>query len=315
MRNLPPLIQLRAFEAAARHLSFKSAAVELCVTPTAISHQIRLLERYCDQPLFRRRPRPLALTDAGRHLFSVVSDGLDAFSLALAGIKKSFDHRPLKVTATNAFACRWLVPRLPDWSSGHPGHGLEVIGTDDVLDLWSGEADVAIRYARTAPAELVVHELFRDRFYPLCSPSLLTDGRPILRPSDLLRYRLIHCIWPSWNTEAPTWRRWSLKARSVDPELPELGEIGDLNFREELHAIEAVVAGQGVSMLSDVVVAGELESGLLVKALDLAIPGLVFYLVHIPGHPRQAMIEALLSWLTAARHRQQPHPKAEGAHA
>jgi LysR family transcriptional regulator, glycine cleavage system transcriptional activator len=296
-------------------MSFKSAADELCVTATAISHQIRLLEAYCGQPLFRRHPRPLALTETGRNLFSVVREGLDAFSLALAGIGEGVDHRPLKVTATNAFACRWLVPRLPDWSGSHPGCGLEVIGTDDVLDLWSGEADVAIRYARTAPAELVVHELFRDRFYPICSPALLSDGVPILRPSDLLLYRLIHCGWPSWNTEAPTWRRWSLMARSVDPELPGLGEIGDLNFREELHAIEAVIAGQGISMLSDVVVARELESGLLVKALDLAIPGLAFYLVHIPGHPRQAMIDAFLSWMSTGHQDQLPGPPTPNARA
>ena len=298
MRKLPPLSELRAFEAAARHMSFKSAADELSVTPTAISHQIRLLEEYCGQSLFRRRPRPLALTDTGSKLFSVVREGLDAFSIALSAVREGAEQRPLKVTATNAFACRWLVPRLPDWRKSYPGRALEVIGTDDVLDLWSGEADVSIRYARTAPTELVAHELFRDRFYPICSPALLSDGTPILRPADLLRHKLIHCLWPSWNPEAPTWRRWSLMARSVDPDLPEIGEIGDMNFREELHAIEAVIAGQGISILSDVVVARELESGVLVKALDLAIPGLVFYLVHIPGHPRQATIDAFLSWMS-----------------
>lgn len=297
MRKLPPLSELRAFEAAARHMSFKGAADELGVTPTAISHQIRLLEEYCGQSLFRRRPRPLALTDGGSKLFSVVREGLDAFSIALSAVREGAEQRPLKVTATNAFACRWLVPRLPSWRKSYPGRALEVIGTDDVLDLWSGEADVSIRYARTAPTEVVVHELFRDRFYPICSPALLSDGTPILRPADVLRHKLIHCIWPAWNREAPTWRKWSLAARSVDPELPEIGEIGDMNFREELHAIEAVIAGQGISILSDVVVARELESGVLVKALDLAIPGLGFYLVHIPGHPQQATIDALLSWM------------------
>jgi len=281
-------------------MSFKSAADELCVTPTAISHQIRLLEDYCGQPLFRRRPRPLALTDTGSKLFSVVREGLDAFSITLSAVREGVELRPLKVTATNAFACRWLVPRLPDWRKSYPGRALEVIGTDDVLDLWSGEADVSIRYARRTPTELVVHELFRDRFYPICSPALLSDGAPILRPADLLRHKLIHCLWPSWNPEAPTWRRWSLMARSVDPDLPEIGEIGDMNFREELHAIEAVIAGQGISILSDVVVARELELGVLVKALDLAVPGLGFYLVHIPGHPRQATIDVFLSWINRA---------------
>jgi LysR family transcriptional regulator, glycine cleavage system transcriptional activator len=297
MRKLPPLGELRAFEAAARHMSFKCAAEELGVTPTAISHQIRLLEEYCGRQLFRRRPRPLRLTDTGSKLFSVVKGGLDSFSIALSAVKEGAEQRPLRVTATNAFAGRWLVPRLPDWSKTHPGLALEVIGTDDVLDLWSGEADVSIRYARTAPTELVVHELFRDRFYPICSPAMLSPDKPILRPSDVLRHKLIHCLWPPWNPGAPTWRRWSLVARSVDPDLPEISDIGDMNFREELHAIEAVIAGQGISILSDVMVARELKEGVLMKALDLAIPGLSFYLVHVPGHPRQASIDAFLSWM------------------
>jgi LysR family glycine cleavage system transcriptional activator len=301
MRKLPPLSELRAFEAAARHMSFKKAADELGVTPTAISHHIRLLEEYCGQALFRRRPRPLALTDAGTNLFSIVRSGLDSFSVGIDAIKKSTAQRPLRVTATNAFAGLWLVPRVPDWRAAHPGSALEVIGTDDVLDLWSGEADVAIRYARAAPSEMVVHELFRDRFYPICSPALLSKGPPIDRPADLLRHRLIHCIWPSWNLEAPTWHRWSMAARGTDPEAPEIGDVGDVNFREELHAIQAVIEGQGISILSDVVVARELRAGVLVKALDIAIPGLAFYLVHVPGHPRQAMIDAFLSWMRAAR--------------
>jgi len=88
MPKLPPLIELRAFEAAARHMSFKKAATELCVTPTAVSHQIRLLERYCGQSLFRRRPRPLVLTEAGTRLFPVVRDGLEAFATAIAAVER-----------------------------------------------------------------------------------------------------------------------------------------------------------------------------------------------------------------------------------
>src|SRR6516225_8888343 len=123
MHKLPPLIELRAFDAAARHLSFRKAAAELGVTPTAISHQIRLLERYCGCALFRRRPRPISLTHAGARLFPAIRAGLEAF------------------------ASRWLVPRLPIWRKLHPDAPLEVIGTDSVLNLRAGDADVAIRYA------------------------------------------------------------------------------------------------------------------------------------------------------------------------
>src|SRR5262245_20412683 len=112
-RRLPPLIELRAFEAAARHMSFRLAASELGVTPTAISHQIRLLERYCGRSLFRRRPRPLVLTEAGSRLFPTIREGLETFAAAIAAVRARDERRPLRVTTTNAFASRWLVPRLP----------------------------------------------------------------------------------------------------------------------------------------------------------------------------------------------------------
>src|SRR5437899_13090100 len=115
MKKLPPLIELRAFDAAARHLSFKKGAAELGVTPTAISHQIRLLERYCGRALFRRRPRPLSLTEAGARLFPVIRDGLEAFGTAIAADKRDSDKRPLFVTTYIAFTYLWLLPRLQRW--------------------------------------------------------------------------------------------------------------------------------------------------------------------------------------------------------
>ena len=145
MNKLPPLIELRAFDAAARHLSFKQAAAELGVTPTAISHQIRLLERYCGRALFRRRPRPLTLTEAGARLFPIIRDGLESFVIAVAAVKGDGDRQPLRVTTTNAFASRWLVPRLPRWRKLRPKAPLDVIGTDGILDLRAGDADVGIR--------------------------------------------------------------------------------------------------------------------------------------------------------------------------
>src|SRR5258707_6105833 len=120
MRMLPPLGSLSAFEAAARRMSFREAAAELGVTPTAISHQIRLLEDICGQPLFRRRPRPLVLTGAGERLFPVIQNGFDAFVTAIALASAGVGQRPLRGTSPNAFASRWLVPRLPKWRGRSP---------------------------------------------------------------------------------------------------------------------------------------------------------------------------------------------------
>jgi len=287
---------LRAFEAAARHLSFKAAADELRVTPTAISHQIRRLEEICGRALFRRRPRPLALTAAGEQLFPIMRNGFDAFAAAIASISPRAAQRPLRVTSPNAFASRWLIPRLPHWRKTHPQVSLEVIGTDKVLDLRDGDADVAIRYARAMPTDLHAQEIFRDSFFPVCRPNLLPDGT-IRRPAELLQYPLIHFDWTSRDPEAPTWSRWLATARAVDPDLPDIDKPWDLSFREELHAIDAVVAGQGIAVCSDIVVSRELKSGTLVKAHNLSLPGYGFYIVHVPGHARQPTIEAFSAWI------------------
>jgi LysR family glycine cleavage system transcriptional activator len=299
MRRLPPLGSLRAFEAAARHGSFRAAARELGVTPTAISHQIRLLEACCGQGLFQRRPRPLALTAAGERLFPPLRNGFDSFAAAFASIGRDVDDALLRVTSPNAFASRWLVPRLPQWREANPGMKLEVIGTDRVLDLRAGQADVAIRYAPRMPMDLPAREIGRDRFFPVCSPSLLA-GRRIERAADVLGYPLIHFDWMNCDPEAPTWRQWLATARSVDPGLGDTGRGWDLGFREELHAIDAVVAGQGIAICSDVVVSRELESGELVRAHSLSLPGYGFYLVSLANHPRQPMIDAFSAWMRLA---------------
>ena len=296
MRTLPPLGALRAFEAAARHLSFKGAAVELGLTPTAISHQIRLLEQRCGHALFRRRPRPLALTERGARLFPVLRDGLDSFAAALAGIAGDAGQpQPLRVTATNAFAHRWLVPHLAEWRQAHPEIALEVIGTDAVIDLRAGEADIAIRYQRRPPTGLVVVELFRDTFWPVCSPALLTTV-PVRSPVDLARHTLIDMHWDPSEPSPPTWRTWLEAARAQGCEVPAMTGVGVLRFREELHAIEAVIGGQGIAILSDALVGPELASGALVKALDVSLPGFGFYLAHVPGHPRLPLIETFCRW-------------------
>lgn len=296
MNELPPLIELRAFEAAARHLSFKQAAVELGVTPTAISHQIRLLERYCGCPLFRRRPRPLSLTEAGERLFPVIREGLAAFAGAIAVTKQGVAGRPLRITTTNAFASRWLVPRLPGWRKLRPDVPLEVIGTDAVLDLKAGDADVAIRYARTAPVDGVSQFLMSDVFHVYCRPALIPRLR---RVSDLSGHVLVHAYWSPTDAEAPTWQRWLAFARRRWRNVPLSNDMQHLSFREELHALEAVIAGQGIGIFSDVLVAPEVADGTLVKTFDLSLPGYQFHLVYRSDHPRQRIIRAFASWLDA----------------
>jgi LysR family glycine cleavage system transcriptional activator len=302
METLPPLVELRAFDAAARHLSFRKAAAELGVTPTAISHQIRLLERYCGCPLFRRRPRPLSLTDAGARLFPAVRSGLETFAAAIASVRGSGERQPLRVTTTNAFASRWLVPRLPAWARLQPDAPLEVIGTDSVLDLNTGEGDVAIRYAtgRAAPTDGIAEELLRDTFWPVCSPRRLASGR-LKRPADLKGQVLIHAYWAPSDRDPPTWQKWLTLAQRKWRQVPEFKDMQHLSFREELHAMEAVIAGQGIGIFSDVLVGAELAVGTLVKAFDLSLPGYFFYVVRRRDHPRENTIKSFSTWLQSVR--------------
>lgn len=295
MKRLPPLATLRAFEAAARRLSFKEAADELGLTPTAISHQIRLLEEHCGKKLFRRRPRPLALTDAGARLFPAIQSGFQTFAVALSSVCAKADAPPLRVTTTNAFASRWLVPRLKLWRKAHGDVALSIIGADRVMRLDTDEADLAIRYARSAPRG-ASREIFRDQFYPICNPKLLAGRAPIRSAGDLSGLPLIHFDWFAKDQSAPSWARWQKMASAVDPRAHNLGSA-TLSFREESHAIDAVLAGDGIAILSDVVVADDLAAGNLVKALDLGLPGYGFYPVYSPDHPRRAVIETFVNWL------------------
>jgi LysR family glycine cleavage system transcriptional activator len=300
MRKLPPLGSLRAFEAAARRLSFQEAATELTVTPTAISHQIKLLEQYCGQALFQRRPRPVEMSEAGAVLYPAVRDGLDAIAEAILAIQQTKAQSVLRLTTTNAFASKWLIPRLAEWRRAQPDIVLEVIGTDAVLDLRKSEADLAIRYMPAPPADFVSHQLFRDTFVAVCHPDLLPSGEPLRALSDLSGHTLIHCHWTSSNPTAPTWRRFLQAAEEHYKETLNLKKAEHLHFQEELHAIDAASNGQGIVVISDILVARELADEILVKALGFSLPGYGFYLTFMQDHLHESMIEAFVSWAEQA---------------
>lgn len=301
MRRLPPLVEMRAFEAAARSLSFKRAAEELNVTPTAISHQVKLLEQFCGQTLFRRHPRPLTLTTAGEQLFPVVRDSLDNMSEALSRIQAGGESGQLHITGTNAFCARWLLPRLHEWRKLYPRLKLTIAGTDSVLDLGAGESDVAIRYAATPPEDGPSVRLMRDTFHVVASPRLVGRIRGTMDPAELARYPLIETGWLASDLKAPTWRRWQRVARARHGQVPDLAAAVSVNFKEELHAIEAAVAGYGVAICSNVLIAQELARGDLLPLSRITLPGYGFYIVHRPGHPKWPAIRTFMTWAQSVR--------------
>jgi LysR family glycine cleavage system transcriptional activator len=289
MRKLPPFAALRAFEAAARLASFKLAAAELSVTPTAISHQIRLLESWLDVRLFERRTRQIVATPAALQLYPVLNDGFDAFARALDALKARRTRSMLTLSATTAFTARWLLPRLGSLRKAQPGLDLRLHASDDPVRLDAQGIDAAIRYGHGPYPGLTCEMLMADQFAPVCSPALR-----LRRPQDLRRWPLLHFEWRRRRVDTPTWARWFERAGISDADVD-----GGIVFTDESHAIQAALAGQGVALLSLVLVAPDLQSGALVQPFGPLLEGYRYHLVQAPDSPRRAELAALAAWLRA----------------
>ena len=207
----------------------------------------------------------------------------------------------LRITATNAFAARWLVPRLPNWREVYPRIKLDILGTDAVLDLNAGEADVAIRYARKPPSDHQWVALMRDTFRVVASPKLVGSRGKLLAPTEIATFPLIEIWWSPTDHDAPTWQRWQALARLRGKNVPDFALLPSLAFREESHAIEAAIAGQGIAICSDVLIGPELVSGALVEVSKIVVPGYGFYIVHRAGHPKLSSINAFSAWARSVR--------------
>ena len=287
MRRLPSLASLRAFEAAARHLSFKHASAELAVTPTAISHQIRLLEDWIGLPLFDRRPRQLLLTIEGQCLYPVLRDGFDTFAKAVANLQARRARSVVTLSATRAFTARWLVARTTSFAAANPGMDLRLHAAEEPVNFSRSEIDVAIRYGRGDFPGLKAEELFQDEFAPVASPRLR-----LREPADLHRQTLIHFEWFRVDRETLIWPRWLARAgmHHFEPK-------AELTFTDESHAIQAAIAGQGVALLDLMLIADELASGALIQPFGPVLPGYRCFLVYPEPAAESEKIAAVRSWI------------------
>lgn len=286
-RRLPPLAALRAFEAAARHLSFRLAAEELSVTPTAVSHQIRLLESLLGVALFERRARKVALTAEGRLLFPALREGFDLMAGAVAPLLGPKRRRIVMVSATPAFVARLLVPRLAAFQAAHPGLDLRLHASTRPVDFDAQQIDAAIRYGQ-GPYRGLRHEpLLRTRFAPMCSPAL-----KLRKPADLARHPLLHFQWQPVFREPPDWAAWRRAAG-----MGALDVSRGTTFTDETHAIDAAIAAQGVALLNTALVADALARGTLVMPFGPELEGLHYQLVYRPEAADDPAIAALRGWL------------------
>lgn len=275
-RALPPLRALRAFEAAARHLSFGQAAAELGVTPGAISHQIKALEAWLDAPLFHRLTRAIRLTDAGEAALPFLTEGFDRLSEGAARMQACTDEHMLTVSVSPGFGSLWLMPRLDKFRRAHPDIEVRIDGTDRLVDIAGGEADVAIRYGPGGYADVQSDRLFAMRATPVCSPELLTKNPNLRKPAELKNHTLLHI---EWKEEEGSWRTWLLNAGVTDAD-----PLKGPRFTKEEMAVRAALDGEGIALIGDRMAEDHIASGRLVRpfSTELSVPLVFAYFLLSP---------------------------------
>lgn len=303
--RLPPLNALRAFEAAARHLSLRKAAAELHVTPAAISHQIKSLELSLGAPVFKRLPQRIELTSAGEALLPRLSAAFEEMAQAVASVRGLQHTSRVTVAAPPALASKWLAPRLNRFAALYPDIDLHISADTSLIDSVredSGEAgtllegaDLAIRSGHGEYEGYVVEQLFRIYTIPMCSPRLLEGTHPLRQPGDLRHHTLLHHETgiDQTDSERPNWATW-LKTAGVqgvnDKRGPTFNQVG--------MAMEAAVDGLGVVLGIPVVAASDLEAGRLVMPFTLSLPvSASYHLVHTEKVAREPGVAALREWL------------------
>ena len=285
-RRIPSLSALRAFEAAARLRSFKQAADELAVTATAVSHRIRSLEQELGCRLFVRKTRAVDLTPEGRSLYSAVREGFDTIASGVERLRQR--ARPLvKLSTTPAFAAKWLVPRLAGFQSRHPNIDVHVHASNRPVDLNAGTIDIAIRYGQGRYEGMKSTLLLQDRFAPVASPTL-----NVASAADLSSRTLIHFDWEQPLPVDLTWAAWARAAQ-----LPELNTEAGIRYSDESHAIQAAVAGQGVALLSLVLIEQELKQRVLEARLEPVLEGLAYYIVRPERATHDSASAIVEAWL------------------
>ena len=300
--RLPSLNGLRAFEAAARHLSFTQAASELNVTQTAISHQIRRLEEELGIRLFIRKNRALALTPKARDYLPGVRDAFNDLRLATDQLLRKEDDHVLTISTLASLAAKWLLPRLTSFQEAHPGIDVRITTSTALVDFKNGDVDAAIRYGRGNWLGLRADWLMADEVFPVCSPALLNGKRPLRTPEDLRDHVLLHTT-----NNYDDWRQWLTAAG-----LPsDISKPQGITFDLILMTVQAAIDGIGVAMGRTSYVQDDIAKGRLVVPFKIALPvDAGFYLVSPEGAAEPPKLRAFRQWLIASAKNSSAKPAA-----
>lgn len=292
-RGPVPLNALRAFEAAARCLSFQAAATQLFVTPAAVSHQVKHLEAYLGVKLFHRKNRSVELTSEGETLAASLSELFGLLDLALDRATAPA-AASLRVSTMESFAAKWLAPRLHRFHRDCPDLKVRIETGNEHADIARGTIDVAVRYGPGGYSGVVAERLMDSPVFPVCAPSLMNDElRPLAKPDDLRHHTLLHDESAAGRPGVPDWAAW-LKAAGVTRVDASRGPV----FSSIYLAQEASVAGHGIALGVAPLVEEDLQRGRLVKPFDCSVPNAyAFWIVRRHGADTNAAIDAFCEWL------------------
>jgi len=304
-RRLPNLNALKAFEAAARHLSFTKAAAELNVTQGAVSHQVQALEEQLGLLLFRRMNRRLALTEAGRAYLPALSEAFDRIAEATKRLGRDRSAGPLKVSTMPSFASRWLLPRLAKLRKAAPELEIMISATPALVDLHDDQFDVAIRFGVGSYPDLAETFLMGDAVVPVCAPALLATLRS---PADLAQHTLLHDeVGP--REQGVDWARW-LGIAGVSGIDVKRGPI----FSDSSFVVQAAIAGEGVGLGRLSLCHDDLVAGRLVQPFGPVAPiAMTYRLLTAPEKTAWPKVERFRAWILSEIAALPPLPPAADA--
>lgn len=292
-RRIYPLNALRAFETSARHLSFVKASEELSVTAAAVSHQVKKLEEYLGQPLFRRRARGLLLTESGQLLLADLRDVFLRLDKAMERVIESDARGTLTLSVAPTFAVMWLIPRLQKFNELHPDIVVRISTGLGLVDFQRDDFDASIRLGSGKWFGLEAIKLFDESVTPMCSPRLLKGPDAIKCPDDLSKHVLLHNHSMDYDPNSPTWEKWlqAAGASGVDASRGTHFSLPD-------HGLQASIDGAGVALGWRFLSTKDLAAGRVVEPFDLVLPlGSAFYMVYPEANSLRPNIAAFRDWL------------------
>lgn len=297
--RLPPLDGLATFEAAARTLSFTKAADELFITQSAVSKQVKQLEDQLGVALFERRPRALALTEAGHQFRQAAVEALDRLQATVDELQRGSSKKTeIAVTMTTMFAAMWLIPRLDRFTARHPDVDVRISATTTLLDLARDRLDLAIRICAPHMVPPDSPRLFHADVIAVCSPRLLKDpARPLTNLTDIANHTLLRCDLPELRGSLMDWSIWLSTLG-----LGDLQPAATLTFNQADQAIQAAASGQGIALAQSRIVAELINSGSLAAPFGSGVPGdRAFFVVRAAARSRSparvAAVSAFIDWL------------------